>query len=144
MDDSIIKEIVFNNKPIITLGDEINIRGILGENSVDSTGFNDEFKSELKNAADSEREDFKFHTHYEVEDYIPRVSSEFTAKYELLARSVVDPTLVPVAIHKSGFNCPVCKKSFPDRRYLNRHLNKHNGRFTCPHCKKVSSRLCIQ
>lgn len=137
MDDSIIKEIVLKNKPIITLGDEINIRGILGENSTDSIISNDEFKSWTEKIKNKDERDLKLVNDL---DHIVRVSSDFAAKYESLARSIVDPVPVPVAIGNYNLICPVCDKIFPDRRYLNRHLNLHTSRYSCPHCQKVFSR----
>lgn len=134
MDDSIIKEMVLKNKPIITLGDEINIRGILGENSTDSIISNDEFKSWTEKIKNKDERDLKL---VDDLDHIVPVSSEFAAKYESLARSIVDPVPVPVAIGKYNLICPVCDKIFPDRRYLNRHLSLHTSRYSCPHCEKV-------
>lgn len=63
--------------------------------------------------------------------------TNLATEYESLARSVLVPTPVPSLDETKKFSCSICWKSFPDRRYLNRHFSKHTNRFTCPHCQKV-------
>jgi hypothetical protein len=58
-------------------------------------------------------------------------------EYESLARSILVPSPIPPADDSKKFSCSICWKSFPDRRYLNRHFSKHTNRFTCPHCQRV-------